>query len=166
MEVVKNYINSFFYGNGLTCTLRILSGLLFIYSGFFKVLDIENFGRIILMYDVMPEVFAPYAAIIVPFLELVLGILLLAGYKIRAASFVTIILMILFMIFIAINVVRGNTFDCGCFELSHFGIKEEIGIPLLIRDAVVLAVVAVLFYAKKHVLSIESLLEKNRLGDI
>ena len=166
MSEMKNYITGIFYGNSLTFILRILCGMLFLYSGFFKVLDLENFGRITMMYNILPAVFIPYTAIIVPVLELTLGVLFLFGYKIRAASFITVLLMLLFMVFIGINIARGNTFDCGCFELSQFGIKEEIGTPLLVRDAVILAVVAVLFYAKKHLYSLESLIEKIRLKNI
>lgn len=166
MSEIKNYMAAVFYGNGLTCALRIFTGVLFLYSGFFKIVDPVNFGKIVMMYDVIPAVFVPYTAIIVPVLELVLGALFLFGWRIRAASFITVLLMILFMVFIAINIARGNTFDCGCFELGQFGIKEEIGVPLLARDAVILAVVAVLFYAKKHLFSLENFIEKRRLRNI
>lgn len=166
MSEFKNYITGIFYGNSSTFVLRIFCGILFLYSGFFKVLDLENFGKITMMYDILPLVFIPYTAIIVPVLELALGALFLFGYKIRAASFITIILMLMFMVFIGINIARGKTFDCGCFELSQFGIKEEIGFPLLARDAVIIVFAAVLFYAKKHLFSLESLIEKIRLKNI
>ena len=166
MSEIKNYITGIFYGNSITFVLRIFCGILFLYSGFFKVLDLENFGKITMMYDILPLVFIPYTAIIVPVLELALGALFLFGYKIRAACFITILLMLMFMVFIGINISRGKTFDCGCFELSQFGIKEEIGVPLLARDAVIVVFAAVLFYAKKHLFSLESLIEKIRLKNI
>jgi len=166
MGEMKNHITGIFYGNSITFVLRIFCGILFLYSGFFKVLDLENFGKITMMYDILPLVFIPYTAIIVPVLELALGALFLFGYKIRAACFITILLMLMFMVFIGINIARGKTFDCGCFELSQFGIKEEIGVPLLARDAVIVVFAAVLFYAKKHLFSLESLIEKIRLKNI
>ncbi len=166
MDVIKGFVTGVFYGNSVTLILRIFCGLLFVYSGFFKVLDLENFGRITAMYDILPLVFIPYTAIIVPVLELTLGLLFLSGYKIRSASLITMLLMLLFMVFISINIAWGKNFDCGCFELSYFGIKEEIGVPLLIRDAVILVAVMVLFYAKKHLFSLESLIEKIRLKNI
>ncbi|MCU0821237.1 MAG: DoxX family membrane protein [Spirochaetes bacterium] len=166
MDEMKGHITGIFYGNGITFFIRIFCGLLFFYSGFFKVLDLENFGKITMMYDILPPVFIPYTAIIVPVLELALGLLFLFGYKIRAASFITILLMLMFMVFIGINIARGKNFDCGCFELSYFGIKEEIGIPLMLRDAVIVIFVTVLFYAKKHLFSLESLIEKIWLKNI
>ncbi len=166
MDAIKNYINAVLYGNSITFILRIFAGLLFIYSGLFKILDIENFGRIILMYDILPVGFAPYMAVIVPFLEFILGVLLLIGFRIRAASFVTIMLMLLFMVFITVNIIRGNTFDCGCFELSRFGIKEEIGIPLLFRNIFIIVIVAIAFYAKKQILSLDNLIEKKFLSEL
>ncbi len=166
MNAIKNFINAILYGNNITLALRIFTGLLFLYSGIFKAFDLDNFGKIIMMYDILPENLVPYTAIIVPFLELLIGLLLVIGFRIRAASFVTIMLMFLFMIFITVNIIRGNTFDCGCFELSQFGIKEEIGIPLLIRDVIIVGMIAIVFYAKKQVLSLDNLMEKYFLEDI
>lgn len=166
MSIIKEYINNVFYGNSITLIFRLFGGLLFIYSGFFKTLDLDNFGRIIMMYDIIPQIFIPYCAIIISFLEIILGILLLIGFRIRAASFVTILLMLLFIVLIGINVVRGKNFDCGCFELNYFGIKEEIGIPLMIRDVIIIAIVAIVFYAKKHLFSLDSRIEKDDLGQL
>lgn len=166
MNLIKDYINNVFYGNSVTFIFRLFCGLLFIYSGYFKILDLDNFAKIIMMYDIIPEIFVPYCAIIIAFLEMVLGILLLIGFRIRAASFVTILLTFLFTVLIGINVVRGKNFDCGCFELSYFGIKEEIGIPLMLRDLVIIALMAVVFYAKKHLFSLDNRIEKEDLGQI
>ena len=50
------------------------------------------------------------------------------------------------------------------FEI--FGIKEEIGIPLLIRDLIIVLFIMLVFYAKRHLFSLEGLIEKKRLKDI
>lgn len=166
MQLIKNFINNILYGNFITSLLRIFMGLLFIYSGFFKVLDPGNFAKVIILYDIIPEILASYAAIVIPFLELMIGILLLSGYRIKATSLLSSLLLIFFIIIISINVYRGNTFDCGCFELNQFGINEEIGIPLVTRDFVFLFMQILILYAKRHPFSIDKIIEEKNLSHL
>ncbi len=166
MSALRTAMRNMAYGNAFTALLRIIIGALFIYSGCVKMLDLESFGRIIAMYEILPAVIVPYAAIFVPSLEAVLGILLFTGYRIRAASFLTAALLIIFSIAIGINVARGKVFECGCFELSRFGISEQISIFLIIRNIIIMLVLLLIFNVRKHVLSLEARIEKKTLSDL
>ncbi|MBN2040169.1 MAG: DoxX family membrane protein [Spirochaetes bacterium] len=166
MRHIKNFITNTLYGNSITAMLRIFLGLLFIYSGFFKALDPGNFARIILQYDVFPEILAPYGAIVMPFLEMVIGILLLSGFRIKSTSLLSSFLLTFFIIIISINVYRGNTFNCGCFELNRFEISEEIGIPLIIRDIVFLLMQLLVLCAKRQPFSIDKIIEEKNLSSL
>jgi putative oxidoreductase len=163
MNRLQNITNNILYGNSITAVLRIIMGLLFIYSGFFKAIDLENFSRVISLYDIAHIILVPYVAIILPFLELALGILLLFGYKIKASSLISIALMIFWIIIISINIYWGKSFDCGCFETSRFGLKEEIGTPLVIRDIVFLLILFFIFQARQYVFSIDKKIEERTL---
>ncbi len=166
MKKISIFANNTAYGNIITTVLRIAMGLLFIYSGLFKVLDPENFGKVISLYDISPEILVPYAAVIFPFIELIIGLLLLFGFKIKASSFLSIILMIFWIIIISISIFRGKSFDCGCFELKQFGIAEEIGLPVVFRDIVFLCILLLIFYARKHIMSIDKIIEEWRLRNL
>jgi putative oxidoreductase len=169
MISIKNlfsFANNTAYGNSLTALLRIIMGLLFLFSGFFKTLDPENFAKAIILYDISPEVLVPYAAVIFPYIELLIGLLLLFGYKIKSSSFLSIILMLFWIIIISISIYRGKSFDCGCFELKQFGITEDVGFPLIFRDIVLLCILLLIFNARKHILSIDKLIEETRLKNL
>ncbi len=118
------------------------------------------------LYDIMPEILLPYASIIMPFIELSLGVLLLAGFHIKPAAVLSILLMLFFIIIISINIYRSKTFDCGCFELSRFGINEEIGFSVIIRDAIFIILLIFVMRGRKHLLSIDNMIEKRRLDRI
>ncbi len=166
MGMIRNFARSVVYGNQLTALLRVLCGALFLYSGFFKVLDMEGFGRVVDMYAMLPSALVPYVAIVLPSLELILGALLAAGYRIRAASCLSMLLMVVFTVAIMVNIARGANFECGCFELSRFGIPERIGWPLVIRDAALFAVFGLVLQARRHLFSLEYYLEKRTLSTL
>lgn len=166
MSKINNIARDIIYGNLFTAILRMAAGALFIYSGIFKAADTESFGKIIIMYNIVPEILTPYFAIIISHLELVVGILLLAGYKIRSASFVTIMLLVVFTIAISVNLARGAKFDCGCFELGRFGISENISPVLIVRNITLLLILAVLFNARRNIVSLEAFIEKKRLSEL
>jgi uncharacterized membrane protein YphA (DoxX/SURF4 family) len=162
---LRNAMKSVLYGNRLVASVRILLGGLFLYSGFFKVMDPVAFGGTIAMYQLVPEILVPYFALTISSLELVLGALLVTGTGIRPAAFISILMMLVFSVAISINLAQGRKFDCGCFELSRFGISENLSSWLVLRDLVIAFLLYPVFNAKRHFYSIESLVEKMKLRD-
>jgi len=162
MKLIIRIITGVIYGNKLTAFLRIALGLLFIYSGIFKVLDPSQFKDIILLYKIVPPAWAPYGAIIIPWIEVICGVMLFVGFKVRPASLILALLMVLFTIFIGINLAQGNVFDCGCLELGRLGlgINEKISISLVVRDIVLSILLFLIFAAERHLLSLDYLAEK------
>jgi uncharacterized membrane protein YphA (DoxX/SURF4 family) len=163
-----NFIRDAVYGNSLTLVIRIILGGLFLLLGGAKLNDPGAFGIVIARYDILPQVIIGYAAIVVPVLEMLIGLLLVIGYKTRAAAGLSIFLMMLFILFIAVNLVRGKSFDCGCLNAGQFGldINERISGWLILRDLIFLAGFILLYRAERHVFSLENFREKMRLKNL
>jgi len=153
------------YGNYITAVIRIFMGCLLVFSGFFKVLDIESFGNVIGMYDLAPQWAIPYAAFTLPVLEIIIGMFIALGVRIQASSLLAAGLMFVFAGIIAISVARGQTFECGCFELNRLGIgiDERVSMSLVARDLVFAALYLVIMTAKNNLLSLERVFERLRL---
>lgn len=166
MEKINNILQSIFYGTKSIAVIRILIGILFLYSGFFKAMAPDSFVKIIMQYNIVPEMMAPYLAIVLPYIELMLGLFLFVGFRIRTISFIGFFLMLAFTIGLSVNVVRGASFDCGCFELSRFGLSEEVSIKLVIRDILFVLFFIILFRARKHYYSIDNIIEEDGLSNI
>jgi uncharacterized membrane protein YphA (DoxX/SURF4 family) len=162
---IKRAINSTLYGNRLTTVIRILLGAMLVFSGSLKIVDPEAFGRVIVRYDILPEILIAYAAILVPALEIVVGLFLLIGCKVRASAFIAMLLMIAFLVFISANVARGRRIDCGCFNVGILGFDfaETVSPWLAVRNMIFIAGFALVFYAKRHLFSIEYYIERSRL---
>ncbi len=166
MKRIKRQVQEYVYGNTLTIIVRIVIGLLFVYSSIFKIIDPSSFVDSIAQYRILSDNLLPYAAIAIPYIELFAGICLLLGFNIRPAATAGIVLMLVFIIAIIINMAQGRTFDCGCFELSNLGISETIGWGLLLRDAVITVLLWSLLYVDRHPFSLQNLVLKSDMHNM
>jgi uncharacterized membrane protein YphA (DoxX/SURF4 family) len=112
---------------------RFILGGLFIYAGIHKVADPHGFARIVHNYQLLPDTLVTLLAVVMPWVEIMAGLFLVAGIFKRTSAVVLSSLLIIFTIAISINLIRGLDFDCGCFSTV---VGESGGDPLglLIRD--------------------------------
>ena len=102
----------------LILMIRFLLGLIFVYASYDKILDPGKFARDISNYHVVPFGLENTIAIILPWLELIIGLGIIIGVCINASVFISGGLLIVFIILIAQAILRGFNIDCGC------GLKE------------------------------------------
>jgi len=130
----------------LELAARWILGLTFVYASFHKIISPAEFAKIVYGYDLFPAVFINLIAIIVPFLELVTGLALVIGFYPRSAAIIINTLLLAYIIVVAINLIRGHEFDCGCFASGGSG---HISSPevMLVRDGIyfVLGIVVIFF---------------------
>src|SRR5215813_1126173 len=111
---------------------RILLGALFVYASFDKLLHPLEFARIIAAYQLLPDKTAAVLAAVLPFLELICGILLIIGVWVLPALVWTGILLIAFLIGVVQAYFRGLVIECGCFSVS--GESTAISGWTILRD--------------------------------
>lgn len=91
-------------------------GLVFIYASYDKILHPAAFARIINNYKILPNELVNLSAIFLPWLELIIGCLLLSGIWLPGAVFISYVLLMLFFCMLIYNKVRGLDVNCGCFS--------------------------------------------------
>ena len=123
---------------------RLLLGGVFIYASLDKILHPLAFAKSINNYQILPDRLINLAAIILPWLELILGSLLLFGIWLPGAVTLINLLLATFFAALLFNIARGLNVDCGCFPASATGSPSTSW--YVIRDAVFLLVGAFLFY--------------------
>lgn len=97
---------------------RILIGFIFVYAGFSKLTEpIENFRGAITEYDVFPYAWVPLIALVVPWIELILGAFLLVGYAPKWSSRGIALLSLGLVIMLASSdmLIHSGSKICGCF---------------------------------------------------
>lgn len=115
---------------------RLALGALFIYAGFTKLYPREHrflFELAVSAYQILPVWGVIVVARTLPWLEVVLGVLLLVGWKLRYTSTLGALLLGSFMVAMSITYARGIEADCGCF-----GLGERISPESLARDSLLL----------------------------
>jgi uncharacterized membrane protein YphA (DoxX/SURF4 family) len=100
---------------GLYLGARLLLAVVLLWAGLSKVGERQSSILAVDAYDVLPEALVEPVAILLPWLEIALGVLLLLGLFVRVAAVGTAVLMLAFLAGMAQAKARGLAIDCGCF---------------------------------------------------
>lgn len=113
--------------------LRWFLGCVFLYASIHKITAPAEFAKIIYGYGLVPLNLINLIAIFLPFIEFVTGAALLMGVWPRSATIIINTMLLIFIVAISINLIRGHEFDCGCFSLGKN--KHSLSaVQLLVRD--------------------------------
>ena len=94
---------------------RLGLAAVFLVSGVLKAVDPDATYVAVRAYDVLPRAGVALVAGVLPWLEIALGLLLLAGVATRAIAAVGAGLMLVFIAGVTQAWARGLSIDCGCF---------------------------------------------------
>ena len=115
--------------------LRLALGGIFVYAAWTKLREPASlFAISIDAYHVLPEWAVLLIARTLPWLELLLGLILIVGFWRRVSTVAASALLALFFSLMVRAYVRGEAIDCGCF-----GPGEAISKLTLLRDGALLA---------------------------
>jgi uncharacterized membrane protein YphA (DoxX/SURF4 family) len=105
---------------------------IFLAAALGKIGNPKEFSDSVAAYRILPIAWINIVAIILPWVELVIGLALISGTQTRQAALLSILLNTVFMIAAASAMSRGLDIECGCFTLSKA--HSNVGWMLLTRD--------------------------------
>jgi putative oxidoreductase len=126
--------------------LRLYIAGLFIYAGMVKINYTAEFAETIASYRMVPHWGVNAMAIIMPWIELISGILLLCGIRVRSAIVVLGSLLVMFTAGIAANLIWKAPIDCGCFHT----LGDTISWKTLVRDLIWTVMAAHVFFYDRY----------------
>ncbi len=124
---------------------RLIMAGIFIYASIDKIANPAAFAKDVYNYQILPDALINLTALILPWLELFLGLCLVAGIWLPGAVITVNGLLIVFMASLIFNLARGLDVNCGCFSTGSDAPAISAGWYLL-RDVGFLAVGVFLFY--------------------
>lgn len=131
---LNNKLRHLFNNAWIELALRWVLGITFIYASYYKIMSPSDFANVVYGYNLFPKVLINLIAIILPFVELTSGLALLFGIYPRSAALLVNGLLLAFIFVLAINILRGYEFDCGCFSTKKTGSP----VLMLVRDIIYL----------------------------
>ena len=114
--------------------LRVALGAVFIVASLEKIQNPEDFATNIANYRLLPYTVINGIAIVLPWLEIVTGIVLVLGIWIRASTIIVWGLLFAFAIAISQALFRGLDISCGCFSTNPDA--ERMSLWTLIWDVI------------------------------
>lgn len=133
-------------GLGLTSIIRVGLGCMFLWSALPKIRQPYVFLSSVYEYELSGPKLGLMVAMVIPWLELILGICLIGGIFIGGALLATLALMVLFTFAHASVLSQGLAIRCGCFSFSESMISYgSLIINCLILTACLLTYIGFLF---------------------
>ncbi|MBB5629374.1 DoxX family protein [Sphaerisporangium krabiense] len=99
----------------VTTVARLVVAAVLITAGWLKIGTPALSVQAVEAYELLPESVASAVGHGLPIIEIVVGVLLVAGLLTRVAGVVSALLMLAFVVGIASAWARGLRIDCGCF---------------------------------------------------
>ncbi|HUJ14831.1 MAG TPA: MauE/DoxX family redox-associated membrane protein [Thermoanaerobaculia bacterium] len=102
----------------LTIRVQLALGVIFVVASLPKIADPPSFAHMIYNYKLVPWPLINAMALVMPWLELLCGVALILGIWKGPARSIAGAMLVVFIVAISINLIRGHAIDCGCFNVS------------------------------------------------
>ncbi|QTA79664.1 MauE domain-containing protein [Desulfonema limicola] len=126
------------YNHKLFIILRFLLGIVFIYASYDKILNPAAFAKAVFNYQILPDSAVNITALVLPWLELIIGLCLISGIWLPGAAVISTGLLTVFMSTLIFNIIRGLDINCGCFSTETT--EGPADMMTVIRDLVFLCI--------------------------
>ncbi len=99
--------------------LRLILGAFFVYASLDKIWSPAAFAKIVYQWQVVGPVPSNLVAVTLPWVELLAGLLLLAGFWKREAALVVALMLVVFLVAAGSVMARGiDVENCGCVSVA------------------------------------------------
>jgi len=124
----------------IALALRLICAAVFLLAASMKLSNPQSFTESIVGFGFLPDHLTVLATFVVPWMEVVTGLLLLTGLWTRSAAFVYCLLIAAFWVLIYWALDQGKSVDCGCFGKLKAFCPKGIGTCNLIQNGVLFGI--------------------------
>lgn len=140
--------------------VRWYLGWLFVSASLHKISHPDSFALDVATYQFLPLYTVNVFALVVPWLELVVGLMVAIGYRVRASALLIVLLMISFVVALLWALHLGLDMSCGCFASQAAASDDSISWRTLVRDLAWLALGVYVLVFDRNPLGIERLMKR------
>ena len=99
----------------VSTVVRLVLGGILVTAGALKAIDPQSSVAAVRAYELLPDALETIVGWALPFAEIALGLLLMAGIATRVLAVVSAGLLVIFIVAVVSAAARGLSIDCGCF---------------------------------------------------
>lgn len=143
----------------INLVIRIIIGGVFIFTGISKIISPQVFIRDIMNYDMLPYWSVNIFAIILPWIEVVVGVLFVFGIAVRANTILLGAMLLVFNVGIAAAWARGLNIDCGCYADVA---KQAVGWEKLLENFAMIGCLIFIFLFPDNRVSLYRIDDENQ----
>ena len=145
----------------LAVPARWYLGGLFVAACLHKIAEPGSFALDVATYDMLPLGVVNLTAITLPWVELVAGVMLLIGARVRPAAVLITAMMAVFLAALLVALARGLDMSCGCFA-SQGAAEDPISWLTVLRDALWLGLSGFVLVCDRGLAGVDAWLERRR----
>ncbi|MBP5541368.1 MAG: DoxX family membrane protein [Bacteroidales bacterium] len=123
--------------------LSIIVGIVFLFSGLMKLLDVSAFQSLIIQYGLS---FFQYLAPLIILIEILLGLALILGVQQRITAIISICVLLIFTGAYTYGYLVNSVEDCGCFG----SLVKSTPVITYIRNTVLIAILVIIICLDKN----------------
>lgn len=142
----------------LALPARLYLGGVFLLACGFKIADPHAFALDVATYRILPLSLVNLQALVLPWVELLSGVLLVAGLRTRAAALLVSGMMAMFLAALLVALERGQEMACGCFASE--AAADPISSLTVLRDLGWLALALYVLFFDRRPLGVDRLLDR------
>lgn len=144
------------YQPWLTLIARLVLGGVLLAAGGLKIGNLQKSAMSVRAYELLPVGLANFLGYVLPWIEIGMGLLLIAGVAVSIVGLLGALTMFAFVIAIAQAWARGLSIDCGCFGGGGQVDPEDTKyLSTILRDIGFLLLGVYLYYFPKGKFGIE-----------
>ena len=130
---------------------RLALGSVLLYAGVVKVPNPAAFADAIANFELLPPLFNWIAALTLPWVEIVTGLLLICGLWLRGSALVSVLMFLGFSGAVLSALARGLNIECGCFGTDA---GARVGVHALCIEAAGLTAGVLVFFFPRQSLAL------------
>jgi uncharacterized membrane protein YphA (DoxX/SURF4 family) len=146
IQLITDRLRTILHSRWSDRAIRGILAFLFIYGGGLKLMDPKAFAATLSLYDLIPEMLLPVAAIGLPALEVAAGTALF--FNIRGGLTVITGLLVLFVAVLGYGILSDLNVDCGCFGPEEISGQQSLR-QAFIRDLFLIGATSFLYYTRR-----------------
>lgn len=142
----------------LSLAARLVVGLVFVAAAVDKIAVPDVFAKSISNYQIVPLSMLHIIALTLPWVELIVGLMLLFGIRLRASAAIAAGLLVVFILAVSWALMQDYNINCGCFaQTPEAAEHSKVGLPKILENTGMTLLCAYIFFFPVQKLTVEGL---------